>query len=96
MNIYVRPNGTTQCVYNEDINLSQLGAVDIKRASHVEPIADNPGKWGADLAPVGGPFLGPFDTRTAALAAEVAWLDNELAQGWMQTPTSANTSAPAV
>ncbi len=80
MNIYVRPDGTAQCVYNEEINLSQLGTLDIRRASHVEPIANNPGKWGADLAPVGGPFLGPFDTRAAALAAEIAWLDNELTQ----------------
>jgi hypothetical protein len=78
MNIYVRPDGTAQCVYNEDINLSALGELDIKRASHVEPIADQPGKWGADLAPVNGPFLGPFDTRAEALAAEIAWLDNEL------------------
>jgi hypothetical protein len=78
MNIYVRPDGTAQCVYNEDINLAAIGELDIKRASHVEPIADQPGKWGADLAPVGGPFLGPFNTRAEALAAEVAWLDNEL------------------
>jgi hypothetical protein len=63
-----------------NVSTMKIGTVDIRRASHVEPIADNPGKWGADLAPVGGPFLGPFDTRTAALAAEVAWLDNELTQ----------------
>lgn len=80
MNLYVRPNGDTQCIYNEAIKLSALGALDIKRASHVEPIATSPGKWGADLAPVGGPVLGPFDTRAEALAAEIAWLDAELAR----------------
>ena len=78
MNIYVRPDGTAQCVYTEAIDLATLGALDIRRASHVEPLASQPGKWSADLAPVGGPVLGPFNTRAAALAAEVAWLENEL------------------
>lgn len=31
-------------------------------------------KWWADLLPVGGPVLGPFDTNTEALQAEVDWL----------------------
>lgn len=31
-------------------------------------------KWWADLLPVDGPVLGPFDTNTEALAAEVVWL----------------------
>ena len=31
-------------------------------------------KWWADLLPVGGPVLGPFDTNTEALNAEVAYL----------------------
>lgn len=31
-------------------------------------------KWFADLLPVNGPVLGPFDDRQAALAAEEAWL----------------------
>lgn len=30
--------------------------------------------WWADLLPVDGPVLGPFDTNTEALAAEVVWL----------------------
>ena len=32
------------------------------------------GDWFADLAPVGGPRLGPYHLRGEALAAEVAWL----------------------
>jgi hypothetical protein len=44
----------------------------ILRASYVEPNAT--GRWAADLDPVGGPVLGPFDHRSEALAAEQAWL----------------------
>ncbi len=33
------------------------------------------GRWHADLSPVGGPVLGPFGQRSAALAAETSWLD---------------------
>lgn len=34
-----------------------------------------PCAWQADLAPSGGPVLGPFTDRAAAIAAEVAWLE---------------------
>ena len=41
------------------LSLERIGKLHIKRASHVEP---NPsGKWYADLAPVDGPSLGPFE-----------------------------------
>lgn len=33
-----------------------------------------PNKWWADLLPIGGPVLGPFDKRSQALAAEVDWI----------------------
>jgi len=33
-----------------------------------------PNKWWADLAPVVGPVLGPFETREEALRAELEWL----------------------
>lgn len=81
MNLYVRPDGTLQAIYDEAVDLQQLGQVNIRRASHVEPAADQPGQWTADLTPVGGPVLGPFATRRAALAAEIAWLDTRLACG---------------
>jgi hypothetical protein len=44
----------------------------IRRGSHVEP--DEHGNWLCDLSPVSGPLLGPFASRSAALAAEVDWL----------------------
>lgn len=72
MELLVESCGTVRCVYGEDIDLNQLGRLTIQRGSHVEPTLE--GEWTADLAPVNGPRLGPFITRTEALAAEVAWL----------------------
>jgi hypothetical protein len=78
MNLYFRPDGTAQCLYGEQITLSELGSLDIKRASHVEPDEEKPGNWYADLAPVGGPMLRGFKNRAEALAAEEAWLNNKM------------------
>jgi hypothetical protein len=39
----------------------------------VEPTLD--GRWTADLAPVHGPVLGPFSSRSEALTAERHWLE---------------------
>ena len=72
MDLLIEPTGTVRCVFGEQIDLGQLGRLSIRRGSHVEPTPD--GQWTADLAPVQGPLLGPFPTRTAALNAEVAWL----------------------
>ena len=72
MEIMISPKGDARCIYSEDIDLARLGEVDVVRASHVEP--DTHGKWWADLSPVGGPSLGPFDRRSQALAAEADWL----------------------
>ena len=73
MNIVIQPDGTARCVYGEAVDLRALGRVEVRRASHVEP--DARGRWWADLSPVGGPVLGPFDRRSDALAAEARWLD---------------------
>jgi hypothetical protein len=75
MNIYFRPDGTAQCLYGEQISLGELGSLDIRRASHVEPSVAAPGEWYADLSPVGGPMLDGFKTRADALAAEEKWLN---------------------
>ena len=72
MQLIIEPNGDVRCVYAEDIDLHELGPLSIRRGSHVEPTED--GQWMTDLSPVGGPTLGPFTTRTAALDAEVSWL----------------------
>ncbi len=72
MELLIESNGHTRCVYAEDIDLSELGQVTIRRGSHVEPTTG--GQWTADLSPVGGPLLGPCATRSEALTAEVTWL----------------------
>mgnify|MGYP001185070796 CR=1 FL=1 len=66
-------DGTAKMIYTEELDLNELGQLNISRASHVEPTAD--GKWTADMKPVGGPVLGPYDTRKEALEEEVKWLE---------------------
>ena len=73
MQLIITPGGAVRCVYSEAIDLQALGSPTITRASHVEP--DQQGRWLADLSPVNGPTLGPFRTRSEALAAEKAWLE---------------------
>lgn len=70
MDLIVHPAGDVTTLYSELLDLSALGAMNIARASHVEP--DASGQWFADI--VNGPKLGPFARRSEALAAEVAWL----------------------
>ncbi len=68
----VTPNGETRMVFDDRFDLRLVGRLSIRRGSHVEPTLV--GQWTADLSLVGGPILGPFDKRSEALAAEVAWL----------------------
>src|SRR5262249_11353910 len=80
MQLLIDQRGGVRCLYTEATDLAALGAVTIRRASHVEPWPD--GGWWADLAPVHGPRLGPFKRRSQALAAEQAWLE----QHWLTPP----------
>ena len=73
MQFVITPCGTIRCLYDESLPLGELGHLQIRRGSHVEPNAD--GAWYVDLSPSGGPLLGPFPLRTDALQAEVAWLE---------------------
>ncbi|MDB4794461.1 hypothetical protein OAG51_03475 [Pirellulaceae bacterium] len=72
MQIVIEPNGTGHCVYDESISLGELGRLKIRRGSHVEPVSG--GRWIADLSPLNGPILGPYNLRSEALAAERRWL----------------------
>jgi hypothetical protein len=80
MDLVVGPQGQIRAIYGEALDFRALGRPSVTRASRVEP--DGDGRWRADLGPVGGPVLGPFDLRSAALEAEVAWL----ATNWLSPP----------
>lgn len=82
MQLLIDATGGVKCIYGEAINLQSFGDLTIERGSHVEP--DAFGKWWADLSPVSGPKLGPFDNRSQALEAEVAWLE----QHWLRPEAS--------
>jgi len=77
MQIIIGAGGLVRAVYSEEIDLAVLGKLAVTRASHVEP--DDQGRWYADLSPVNGPVLGPFDRRSRALDAEQQWL----AEHWL-------------
>jgi len=72
MELVVDAGGDVRCIYDEALDLRELGKLQITRASHVEP--DRVGCWWADMEPVDGPVLGPFKNRTEALGAERGWL----------------------
>jgi len=78
--LVISHTGSARCVYSEAVDMRALGRVTILRGSHVEPTTD--GCWTADLAPVNGPRLGPFTSRSAALHAEQCWLS----QHWLNRP----------
>ena len=73
MQLVVTTAGEVRCLYTEVIDLMTLGRPEIRRASHVEP--DSEGRWHADLRPVQGPVLGPFERRGEALEAEQVWIE---------------------
>ena len=75
MQLVITPTGRVRCLYGEELDLHQLGRLTIRRGSHVEPTET--GQWTADLSPVGGPVLGPFPSRSAALGAERHWLEEQ-------------------
>jgi hypothetical protein len=72
MELVVGGDGGVRCIYDEALDLREIGKLQITRASHVEPDAE--GYWWADMGPSGGPALGPFMSRTEALQAERGWL----------------------
>ena len=83
LEIYITPAGDVRAIYTDAIDFAALGAflggeVTIARASHVEPAGL---AWTADMEPVSGPVLGPFPSRSEALAVEVAWLRANVLEG---------------
>ncbi len=72
MELVVDTGGSVRCIYDEALDLREIGRLTITRASHVEPDAE--GNWWADMGPVDGPVLGPYGSRSEALGAERGWL----------------------
>lgn len=68
--------GEIRFIHQDDLaEAFQAGKASTRRASHVEPGKDG---WKADLRPVNGPVLGPFNRRDTALQAEDNWLRQQL------------------
>ena len=90
MFVWIRPDGGLRFVYEDALRgLLALGRAHIRRASRVEPTPD--GQWTADLGPMDGPVLGPFETRAVALAAERAWLVRSFDAGNAESETGRAT-----
>ena len=79
MQMRIDARGGIACLYSEVIDLAAFGLLSIQRASLVEP--DAKGGWWADLMPVRGPKLGPFQRRSEALQAEECWLEEHRLSG---------------
>ena len=77
MKLVVGAEGVARCIYDEALDLREIGKLQITRASHVEPDAE--GYWWADMGPVEGPVLGPYGSRSEALEAEREWLAARMA-----------------
>ena len=77
MELVVGVDGVARCIYDEALDLREIGKLQINRASHVEP--DRDGFWWADMGPVDGPVLGPYQSRTEALEVERGWLNQRMA-----------------
>lgn len=74
MKVTFEVDGRIKFIYDDSVAevVKEVGQLTIKRASHVEPTPG--GEWVADMAPVGGPLLGPYPTRERALYEERYWL----------------------
>ena len=69
MELGVGVDGVARCIYDEALDLREIGKLQITRASHVEPDAE--GYWWADMGPV--EVLGPWrraGTPPMSLAAD--------------------------
>lgn len=73
-------NGTAKFIYSDTLKaqLEGVGPLRVKRVSRVEPVESVNGFSGWEATMIDGTVLGPFETREAALAAEVEYLKKEM------------------
>ena len=93
MQIIIEPDGTARCIYRKKSTWQRSAAPTITRASHVEP--DQQGRWLADMSPVGGAVLGPFDSSQRGPGGRARLAGDPLATDATATSTSGTTSQPA-
>lgn len=73
MSITVTPDGNLKFIWDDRLDeLKHAGEFHRRRASYVESAGT---QWTADMSPVGGPLLGPFELHKYAISAETAWLE---------------------
>ena len=78
MQIVIKPSGVFISVYDDAFDYGDFGKPQIRRASRVEP--DDSGRWIADLSPIDGPKLGPFNKHNEAVEAELEYVNAMLAE----------------
>ena len=78
--IYLRPDGTAEGIYSDDIPYSELTSrIKVERASHVEWDEDTQ-SWAVRFAYEGEWVVG-FETRQKALDYEVEVIEKRLEEG---------------
>lgn len=76
--LIIDEDAVIHAIYNDALRplFDEASFSEVRRASHVEPCGG--GRWTADMGPVGGPVLGPFDTHEQAIQAETAYIRKEI------------------
>jgi len=82
MEIYIDRTGNASCIYDEAINLSAIGAVSIRRASHVEP--GRTGRVAGGHGDSRRSQAGPVYRRSEALASEEQYILSHLAGSYIR------------
>jgi hypothetical protein len=71
--IAISQEGVATFVWSDDLaKLKTEGECKIERVSNVEP--NEQSEWMADMMLIGGPILGPFETRQEAIDAELRYI----------------------
>jgi len=81
LEITITAEGDVQCLAPDDLDLREIGKLNVRRASHVE--FDNARQMFVVTLP-NGTELGAYATRGEGLAAEVAFLNGKIDDGTIE------------